>query len=112
MAVSAISGTHLLLGVGALLLSRLVYDLLFSPLRHFSGPFLARFTHFYRSKLTFNGNVDDSFRSWHQQYGSAVRVGPNVVSISDPDLIKVIYATKNAWIKVVLTLPTRPRNTF
>jgi hypothetical protein len=54
----------------------------------------------YRSGLTHMGHVDYHKRRWHQKWGLAVRVGPNAISISDPDMIKVIYTTKNPWRKV------------
>lgn len=100
MAISAISGTHVLLAVGSLVVAKILYEFLFSPLRHIPGPFLARFTDFYRAGLTWLGDVDGNQRAWHRRWGSAVRVGPNTIGISDPDLIKVIYTTKNSWLKV------------
>ena len=36
----------------------------------------------------------------HEQYGSAVRLGPNLVSLSDPDLIKVVYDVRGSFVKV------------
>ena len=36
----------------------------------------------------------------HEKYGSAVRVGPNVVSIADPDAIDKIYGIKTDFMKV------------
>lgn len=103
MAIFAVSGIHVALGVVALLGVWIIYELAFSPLRHFSGPALARFTNFYRAGLTLRGKVDTNFKDWHRQWGTAVRVGTNCISISDPDLIKVIYTTKNAWVKVCVS---------
>lgn len=100
MAISTIPVTHVLLAGAGVIGLWFIYELLFSPLRNIPGPFISRFTNLYRAGLTLGGHVDDKFRSWHEQYGSTVRVAPNAVSIGDPDLIKVIYATKNAWIKV------------
>ena len=36
----------------------------------------------------------------HHKYGSVVYVGPNVVSISDPDAIDKIYGSKTDFVKV------------
>lgn len=84
----------------AFVVARIFYDLLFSPLRRIPGPLAAKYTDFYRAYLATKGNVDGHMRAWHRRWGSAVRVGPNTISISDPDLIRVIYTTRNPWRKV------------
>lgn len=73
---------------------------LFSPLHAFPGPPAARFTNIWRAMVTASGHVDQANIKWHRTYGSAVRVGPNTISINDPELIRTIYATKNPWPKV------------
>ncbi|KAI0976356.1 cytochrome P450 monooxygenase-like protein [Xylaria arbuscula] len=76
----------------ALFTSILVYRAFLHPLRHFDGPKLARlsqFYHFFRIKAKV-----DNYRHLdrlHAQYGEYVRVGPNLLSISDPDMIEVIF---------------------
>lgn len=100
MALSAIPPVYVLYGIVAVGAVKVVYELFFSPLSHIPGPFLAKFTDLYRSGLTHMGHVDYHKRRWHQKWGLAVRVGPNAISISDPDMIKVIYTTKNPWRKV------------
>lgn len=77
------------------------WELLFSPLRAFRGPFIAKFTDIWRAAWTAKGDIDATHRQWHRKYdAAAVRIGPNTVSIGDPDLIRVIYSTKDAWVKV------------
>ncbi|KAI7537712.1 benzoate 4-monooxygenase cytochrome-like protein P450 [Hortaea werneckii] len=83
----------------ALIAAKLAYDAFTSPLSSFPGPFAAKITDIYRALKTARGDIDSTHRKWHEEYGSAVRIGPNTVSFSDPDLIKVIYSTKNAWRK-------------
>ncbi|CAI6084535.1 unnamed protein product [Clonostachys chloroleuca] len=99
MALLAIPPVYVLYGIVAVGAVKVVYELFFSPLSHIPGPFLAKFTDLYRSGLTHMGHVDSHKRRWHQKWGPAVRVGPNAISISDPDMIKVIYTTKNPWRK-------------
>jgi hypothetical protein len=99
MALSSVLASYVLWAVVTLVGVRVVYELLLSPLRQFPGPLLARFT-FYRAGITLTGRLDHWKRAWHRRWGPAVRVGPNAISLSDPDLIKVIYTTKNAWLKV------------
>ncbi|KAJ3526444.1 hypothetical protein NM208_g11184 [Fusarium decemcellulare] len=99
MAISTISASYLAYGIVGLIVARFLHEFFFSPLQHIPGPFLARFTDFYRAALTHQGHVDSYKRKWHKKWGVAVRVGPNAVSISDPELIRVIYTTKNPWRK-------------
>lgn len=79
---------------------KVTYEILLSPLRHFPGPLLASFTEAYRATLTAFGNIETHQRQWHDKWGRAVRVGPNVISLSDPDMIRVVYTSKNSWRKV------------
>ncbi|KAK5110424.1 hypothetical protein LTR62_005775 [Meristemomyces frigidus] len=95
----------LLLSVIALVLSWAAYSLFCSPLSAFRGPPLAGLTDVVRSVATARGKIDSVHRKWHKKYGTAVRIGPNTISISDPSLIKTIYATKNAWQKSPMYRP-------
>lgn len=95
-----LSGTQLVGAVALFIVARLSYELLLSPLKAFPGPFISKFTDLWRAYLTRRGNVDEDVKSWHRRYGSAVRVGPNAISLSDPTLIKTVYTTRNEWIKV------------
>ncbi|KAM0344461.1 hypothetical protein ACHAPU_007433 [Fusarium lateritium] len=83
----------------ALVVTHIVYQLLFSPLRHIHGPVCAKLTDAFRAYLATKSQVDGHMRAWHRKWGSAVRVGPNTINISDPDLIRVIYTTRNPWRK-------------
>ncbi|RMY20294.1 hypothetical protein D0867_04098 [Hortaea werneckii] len=85
--------------IAALVATKLACDAFTSPLSSFPGPFAAKITDIYRALKTARGDIDSTHRKWHEEYGSAVRIGPNTVSFSDPYLIKVIYSTKNAWQK-------------
>ncbi|CCD45927.1 similar to cytochrome P450 [Botrytis cinerea T4] len=81
------------------IVSKVAWELFFSPLRHFPGPVAARFTNIYRAFKAYLGSMDNTQRNWHRNYGVAVRIGPKTISLSDPSLIGTIYATKNAWLK-------------
>ena len=95
-----------ILAAGAAILAfKYIYETLFSRLSSIPGPFLARITDLYRAAYTSRGDIDSTHRQWHEQYGTAVRIGPNTISFSDPDLIKVIYSTKGAWRKSEMYRP-------
>lgn len=95
----ALTISNVLWGLGFLAIAKISWEFLFSPLKAFPGPFLGKFTDAWRACLTALGQIDKTHLEWHRNYGSAVRIGPNCISISDPALIRTIYATKDAWIK-------------
>lgn len=100
MAVLTAHGTLLVAVLLGAVIARTAWELLFSPLKAFPGPFLAKFTNVLRAFRAYEGNFDIHARAWHRKCGSAVRVGPNAISLSDPDMIKVVYAVRNPWLKV------------
>jgi len=89
-----------LAALGLLLITKLVWDIFLSPLRTVPGPLLAKITNLWRAYHTHRGHVDLKHVELHRKYGTAVRIGPNCVSISDPSLIHTIYSTRNPWKKV------------
>lgn len=99
------SGANLILcGIVILITGWATKEIVFSPLRVFPGPFIARFTDVWRALWVTKGDIDSTHLRWHRKYdATAVRIGPNTVSIGDPDLIRVIYSTKDPWKKVSLT---------
>jgi hypothetical protein len=92
--------TGVLWGLVVLLFTKLLWEVLFSPLRAFPGPFLAKFSDGWRALKTLSGQVDTTHVQLHRQYGSAVRIGPGCISLGDPRLIRTVYATKGPWKKV------------
>ncbi|PSK37361.1 Isotrichodermin C-15 hydroxylase [Elsinoe australis] len=95
MALLQLLATTIVGAIGA----QLIFSLLLTPLRSFPGPFLAKFTDLWRLYDVWTGRSEKTQTELHQKYGKAVRTGPNCVSISDPELIKVIYSSKDKWRK-------------
>lgn len=89
-----------LVALGLLLLTKLAWDVFFSPLKAIPGPILAKITDAWRAIHTHRGRADLKHLELHRKYGTAVAIGPNCVSISDPSLIRTIYSTRNPWKKV------------
>ncbi|KAI2642480.1 cytochrome P450 monooxygenase-like protein [Xylaria nigripes] len=84
----------------ALFTSILIYRAYFHPLRHFSGPKLARLSQFYhffriRAKVDNYRHLD----RLHNEFGEYVRVGPNLLSISDPDMLETIFHPQSNFAK-------------
>lgn len=77
-----------------------IYNFISSPLKHFPGPFFATFTNVWRCIVTSGGSAHVTQANLHQRYGSAVRMGPNMLSLADPELIKTVYNFNDPWKKV------------
>ena len=63
-------------------------------LENIPGPFLARFSNLWRLIETWKGHYERTIQILHQRHGNIVRIGPNVVSLTDPDAIEGIYGVK------------------
>lgn len=87
----------------ALVLFYLVWSIwtsLTSPLNVIPGPVFAKWTNWWRLWRVWNGHAEEEQYELHKKHGSAVRLGPNMVSIQDPAAIRVIYGRKDLWRKV------------
>jgi hypothetical protein len=82
---------------------RLVYNVwnyFRSSLKNIPGPFLAKLTNLWRLVLVSGRQSPLTFRKLHDRHGSIVRIGPNVLSLADPQWIKVVYAVRGGFEKV------------
>lgn len=91
------------LGVSLLLL-RLIFSFVTHPLRDIPGPFWAKFTNLWRMLDYWQCTQIESHRELHRTLGPAVRIGPNMVSLSDPDLLKQVYSIRGDFLKVCCQL--------
>lgn len=86
-----------------LLLGFILYRLLrnkFQPkLTRIPGPQLASFTKLWRVWKSTKGGLHTLYIDLHKKYGSVVRVAPNIVSLSNPDYISIIYNIKETFPK-------------
>lgn len=73
---------------------------LYWRLQHVPGPFFAKFTNLQRVWWVKTGRAHEYHRQMHETYGSVVRFGPNMVSISDPRAIPDIYPSRPGFLKV------------
>ncbi|KAF4631645.1 hypothetical protein G7Y89_g6485 [Cudoniella acicularis] len=85
--------------IAILILLSLFWGYATSPLSLIPGPFFAKLTNLWRFLDTYNGRTELTQQRLHEQYGAAVRIGPNVVSLDDPSLIRTIYSTKSEFLK-------------
>ncbi|CAE6412952.1 unnamed protein product [Rhizoctonia solani] len=68
--------------------------------RHrFSGPPLAGFTNWWMSNLARTGHHSEIVQKLHENYGTFVRLGPNHISIADPDALEIVYGHGSGLLK-------------
>ncbi|KAK4460477.1 cytochrome P450 [Cladorrhinum samala] len=96
----------LLLFSGAVLFSTVaialwcvVSYLLNTPLRRYPGPRLAALTNLWRFRCMRGGNYHKVTGELHKKYGPVVRVGPNVLDIDYPELLKTVFGISGEWRK-------------
>lgn len=64
---------------------------------------LSGYTNLWRLYHTSRGSVHLVYQKLHERYGHVVRVGPNVVDVDLPELVKPAFAEiKGDWKKVSL----------
>jgi len=81
------------------LLGRLLHNRYGHELSSIPGPFLASLTDFWRLFLVWGRRPEQAHIRLHQQYGRFVRLGPNSVSIGDPQAIQTIYSPGSKFSK-------------
>lgn len=64
------------------------------------GPLWAKVTNFQRLWWVLTGRAHEIHKSMHEKYGPVVRIGPNVVCVSDPEYISTIYPVREGFPKV------------
>ncbi|KAF2729301.1 cytochrome P450 [Polyplosphaeria fusca] len=88
------------LGLGIIVvLSQYLVAYLSSPLKNLPGPFLAKFSDWWRFFNHYGMKHIETQHALHNKYGSVVRLGPKTVSLNDGSLVKVIYSTRGTFIK-------------
>lgn len=94
--------------LAAVVLGRLAYLRYYNKLNKFDGPFLASFTNLWRAWNLCGTKNRMPIAELHERYGEVVRIGPNVLSFSNPDAIKEIY--NKSFVKVRFRWHNRPQN--
>ena len=79
--------------LGGLFISMALYRALFHPLSQYPGPFIARITQFWLP-VQVAGRINSAWfiDALHQKHGEYFRLGPNLLSVADPDMVEVIHA--------------------
>lgn len=64
------------------------------------GPFAAKLSNIWRFLDVNRGRPDITLYKLHQKYGDYVRLGPSVVSVRNPDILRTIYGINKGFRKV------------
>ncbi|KDN40721.1 hypothetical protein RSAG8_07896, partial [Rhizoctonia solani AG-8 WAC10335] len=59
--------------------------------RRFSGPLAASLSNGWLSRSTSSGHYCESLHALHEKYGKFVRIGPNHISIADPNALEASH---------------------
>ncbi|PNS19247.1 Isotrichodermin C-15 hydroxylase [Sphaceloma murrayae] len=79
-------------------LAHTLYSYITSSTRDLPGPIVAKLTNLWRFLLVYKGRLHEIQKDLHDQHGDVVAIGPGCISISNPGLIKPMYANRS-WIK-------------
>ncbi|KAH9872210.1 hypothetical protein IAQ61_005045 [Plenodomus lingam] len=81
------------------LITRCLLTYFRSPLKKIPGPLLAKFSNVWRFTNHYRQTHIETQRKLHEQHGDVVRLGPNMVSLADENLIKIIYNARGTFLK-------------
>ncbi|CCO35338.1 hypothetical protein BN14_09455 [Rhizoctonia solani AG-1 IB] len=87
---------------GALLAAYYLVPYLIDPhdyRRRFSGPWIASFSNSWLAGVGGSGRQCQDIHKAHEKYGKFVRIGPNHISIADPDALQVVYGHSEGLLK-------------
>ncbi|OBR14494.1 Cytochrome P450 [Colletotrichum higginsianum IMI 349063] len=70
------------------LISRVVYNVYFHPLRHYPGPKAYAATRIPLTRMITSGKAHKKIAELHAQYGPVVRLGPDTIDWADPRAFK------------------------
>ena len=70
-----------------------------SSLDSIPGPKIARYSSLYRVYLYLSGHGPEFLCELHSKYGPLVRIGPNHISTSDPDIANQLYGVGDRFKK-------------
>ncbi|KAJ2989667.1 hypothetical protein NUW58_g3357 [Xylaria curta] len=79
--------------------SRLAYRRYASPLRSIPGPFLASCSRAWKIKSTMSENTHWEHIDLHKKYGPVVRIAPNEVSFSSPQVARNLLSAGKRFYK-------------
>lgn len=99
---------HPVLIVSGLIFLQLARTKYRDGLRQIPGPFLASFSNLWKLNAAWHQNMHRENLRVHEDYGDIVRIGPNHVSLADPQSMRTIYGVTNVFPKVRFSVLLSP----
>lgn len=84
----------------AIVTIRLITNRYKRGLRDIPGPLLAKYTRLWKLHSVWKGDHHHTAIDLHKRYGALVRIGPNHISVGDPNAIPIIYGLNKGFTKV------------
>ncbi|KAI1435577.1 cytochrome P450 [Xylaria sp. CBS 124048] len=69
-----------------------------NKLRHAPGPVLAGFTDLWRAYHLYKGTLREQLLELHARHGPIVRYGVRCISVSDPEVINIVYGSRAGFV--------------
>ncbi|KAF2464741.1 cytochrome P450 [Lindgomyces ingoldianus] len=73
------------------------YTTIWWRLRHFKGPWLAKFSYGFMAKAVWYGKMNAVYTEVNEKYGSLARIGPNDLITSDPDILRHMSSARSTY---------------
>jgi hypothetical protein len=89
-----------LLALSVLVIGYLLSNYFNHGLNKYPGPFLAKFTNWWRFLDVYGRRPDITHLKLHREHGDVVRLGPNSLSFANPRALKTIYGLNKGFTKV------------
>ncbi|KAH7133887.1 cytochrome P450 [Dactylonectria macrodidyma] len=80
-------------------ISILIYRLYFNPLRNFPGDKLAAISKWHAYQVAKTGQTHHYITKQHSKHGDYIRVGPNEISVADPEYLPIIHGARSKFPK-------------
>jgi hypothetical protein len=90
----------LYLGLPPLFLVYRLYLYFFGRLSHIPGPFISGFSSFWKINAAYHAEMPQRNIALHRKYGPLVRVGPNMISLNEPEAYSVVNGFRPVFKKV------------
>lgn len=81
------------------LLTHLIRLYFFHGLSHIPGPPIAKICNIWKLNAALRAKMPRKNIDLHRTYGPLVRIGPNMVSVDDPEALSVIYGFQKVFPK-------------
>ena len=95
----AITGSYAVVYFSGIFASLLVYRIFYNPLNKIPGPYMAKVTKFAMSARNLKFDACKQLLKLHERHGQYVRIGPNDLSVTDPEAVQTVLGPQSKCTK-------------